>query len=100
MRLNGKVVFIISYENWGKMLMSKHHYAIELGKAGNKVFFINRPDKLKELRRGEVKVEKTGSQNVMVVRHRLFHPFFFKYKFTQLYNFLTSFHIRKILRSI
>ena len=48
MRLNGKVIFIVSYENWGNMLMSKHHYAIELGKAGNKVYFINHPDKRKE----------------------------------------------------
>ena len=59
MKLTDKVIFIISYENWGRMLMSKHHYAIELGKAGNKVYFINHPDKRQELRRGEVKVSPT-----------------------------------------
>jgi hypothetical protein len=100
MQLSNKIIFIISYENWGKMLMSKHHYAIELGKAGNKVYFINHPDKRKELKRGEVKVEQTASQNVMVVRHRLFHPYFLKFKFSLLYNLLTARHVRKILKSI
>ena len=100
MRLNGKVIFIVSYENWGNMLMSKHHYAIELGKAGNKVYFINHPDKRKELRRGEIKVSTTTAPNVSVVTHRLFHPYFLKFKFTPLYYFLTSFHIRRIIRVI
>jgi hypothetical protein len=100
MKLNDKVIFIISYENWGKMQMSKHHYAIELGRMGNKVYFINHPDNRKKLKRGQVNVEQTESQNVMVVRHRLFHPYFFKFKFRPLYYLLTSLHIRKILRSI
>lgn len=100
MKLSGKVIFIISYENWGKMLMSKHHYAIELGKAGNKVFFINHPDKRKELKRGEVKVAPTESQNVCVVMHRLWHPYVLKFRFNLLYSLFTSFHIRKILRTV
>jgi len=100
MRLDGKVIFIISYENWGKMLMSKHHYAIELGKVGNQVYFINHPDKRKEFKRGEVKVQATDSENVSVVRHRLVHPYFLKFKFKLLYNFLTSFHIRNILKTV
>ena len=39
MKLTGQVIFIISYESWGAMLMSKHHYAIQLSKDGNKVYF-------------------------------------------------------------
>lgn len=42
-KLSGKVVFIISPEPWGKMRMSKHHYAIELALLGNEVYFIEPP---------------------------------------------------------
>jgi hypothetical protein len=100
MKLKGKVIFIISYENWGSMLMSKHHYAIELGKAGNEVYFINHPDKKKELKRGEVKVIQTDAKNVSVVLHRLFHPYFLKFKVNKAYNFFISLHIQKIIRSV
>ena len=44
MELRNKVIFIVSPNNWGKMFVSKHHYAIELAKRGNKVYFINPPD--------------------------------------------------------
>jgi glycosyltransferase involved in cell wall biosynthesis len=100
MQLSGKIIFIVSYENWGEMLMSKHHYAIELGKAGNKVYFINHPDKRKELKRGEVRLAPTEARNVTEVQHRLWHPYVLKFRFKTLYNFFTSFHIRKILRVV
>jgi glycosyltransferase involved in cell wall biosynthesis len=100
MRLSGKIIFILSYENWGRMLMSKHHYAIELGRAGNKVYFINHPDKRKELRRGEVRVTSTESENVSVVQHRLWHPYVLKFRAKWVYNIFTSFHIKKILRAV
>ncbi|HUQ65147.1 MAG TPA: hypothetical protein VM101_03280, partial [Flavitalea sp.] len=98
MNLSGKVIFIISYENWGAMRMSKHHYAIELAKAGNTVYFINHPDKRKELKRGQVQVLKTEFDNLFHVVHRLFHPYFFKFRLNHLYNLLTAFHIRKLIR--
>src|SRR5215208_1574960 len=96
MDLKGKVIFIISHENWGGMLMSKHHYAIGLGKEGNEVYFINHPDKKKILRRGQVKIIASGSPNVSVVLHRLVHPFFLKFRFRWLYDFFISFHIGMI----
>lgn len=40
---NPKNIVILSTEPWGKMLLSKMHYAIELVRKGNKVFFINPP---------------------------------------------------------
>ncbi len=36
-------ILIISPESWGTCFVSKHHYAIELTKRGNKVFFLNPP---------------------------------------------------------
>ena len=97
---NNKTIFIISYENWGKMLMSKHHYAVELARMGNRVFFINHPDRRNEMPRGEVKIEPTEYEGLSVVKHRLIHPYFLKFKFKRLYNMLTSMHIRKIVKRV
>lgn len=100
MKFENQVIFIISYENWGHMLMSKHHYAIELGRAGNEVYFINHPDKRKSLARGEVRIVPTEYENVSAVSHRMITPYFVKYKINWLFNFLVSFHIRKISKAI
>ena len=41
--LRNKTILIISPQAWGKMFLSKHHYAIELAKRGNAVYFLNPP---------------------------------------------------------
>ncbi len=100
MELSNKTIFIISRESWGKMFFSKHHYAIELAKRGNKVFFITLPDQQRKLKRGEIRIEESGFGNLWVVNHRLFHPYFFIFKYNRLYNFLTKFHIKRIINRI
>lgn len=100
MIFKNKTIFIISYENWGLMHMSKHHYAVELGKLGNDVYFINHPDKRHELKRGEIKVIPTGFQNVSYVQHRFLHPYFLKFKLNGFYNILTDLHIRRIIKKV
>jgi glycosyltransferase involved in cell wall biosynthesis len=42
-QFNNKNVFIISFERWGEMKISKHHYAIELARKNCNVFFIEAP---------------------------------------------------------
>lgn len=98
MELKGKTIFIISYENWGPMLMSKHHYAIELARAGNKVYFINHPDRRKTLKRGEIKISDVQPERIHVVHHRLILPYFLKFRFNALFNFFTRIHINKIIK--
>ncbi len=38
-----KTILLISPESWGKSFVSKHHYAVELAKKGNIVYFLNPP---------------------------------------------------------
>ncbi len=45
--LTGKKILIISPEGWGKSFLSKHHYAVNLIAAGNKVWFLNPPGQKK-----------------------------------------------------
>ena len=98
MEFKDKVVYIISREDWGEMLMSKQHYAIELAKAGNIVYFINHPDLRRQLRRGQIEITATKYENLFAVKHRMMHPYFFKFKYKKLYYFLTSFHISRIIK--
>jgi glycosyltransferase involved in cell wall biosynthesis len=44
MYLRNKTILIISPNYWGKMMVSKHHYAIELARRGNLVYFLNPPN--------------------------------------------------------
>jgi hypothetical protein len=80
--------------------MSKHHYAIGLARAGNSVYFINHPDRKKELKSGEIRVDPTEIENLQVVNHRLRFPYFIKFKFNRIYQALISIHIKKIVRKI
>lgn len=100
MELRNKTIVIISQEDWGEMFISKHHYAVELAKRGNKIFYINFPDRDHKFKRGEIKITGTKYESIKVVEHRLLFPYFFKYRYTWLYNFLIGFHIRRILRKI
>ena len=98
MEFTNKVVYIISREDWGGMLMSKQHYAVELAKMGNKVFFINHPDQRRRYKRGEIKIEATEYENLYAVNHRLFHPYFFKFKYRKFYYLLTAWHIKRMIK--
>jgi hypothetical protein len=100
MKFKNKTIFIISHEKWGKMMMSKHHYAVGLGELGNDVFFINLPDNRRELKRGQIVISATEYKNVSAVSHRLYHPYFFRDQYNRLYNLLTSFHLRRIIRKV
>lgn len=44
MQLKNKNILIISPNYWGNMMVSKHHYAIELARRGNTVYFLNPPN--------------------------------------------------------
>jgi len=49
LELQNKKILIISPEAWGVSYLSKHHFAIELSKIGNKVFFLNPPARLNQI---------------------------------------------------
>lgn len=58
-----KTIFILSPEAWGVMRISKHHYAIELARMGNRVFFFE-PPSLKGSTRGVLIPTNEGVQRV------------------------------------
>lgn len=88
MILQNKNILLISPEPWEHVFVSKHHYALHLGKRNNRIFFLNPPSKTEA-------VAPTKYKNVYAVDYRgfikglRFYPssiqkFFIKRKFEKL----------------
>lgn len=91
----GKTVIIISPQSWGKMLVSKHHYAIELARMGYRVFFLSPPDY--SLRTRFSVTPAPNGEGVILIEHRPPFPYFLKFKVTRLFHYLMGKHIKRLL---
>lgn len=100
MTFNNKTIIIISQLDWGNMFISKHHYALELSKLGNTVYYINGPASKEKLPRGKIVVEPSGYENLFVVKHSIFFPYFLAFKARIVFNWLIRIHIKRILKKI
>ena len=98
MHLRDKKILLISPNEWGKMFISKHHYAIELARLGNDVFFLNPPD---YTQKQYIKIEKHSTiSNLTIITYRPFLPFFLRFHARRIYDFLLRFELRHLTRSI
>lgn len=70
MILKNQNILVISNERWGDIWYSKHNYAYELSKMGNKVFFINSPDpyQIKHFFHNPITVEPYN-ENLSIVKY-------------------------------
>lgn len=83
------------------MFISKHHYAVELAKAGNTVYYMEGPLWPQgNIGKTVVKLEPTEFDNLHVIRHWLPYPAFIKHKFEWLHLLLIKKHIDKVLKHI
>jgi hypothetical protein len=90
-----KNIVILSTEPWGKMLLSKMHYAIELAEKGNRVFFVNPPAEGNGqlVSRGESFQDgKLTLINTRMIKGALF----FRHKFFPVYKMLTRRYVNGI----
>ncbi|MFM9840730.1 MAG: hypothetical protein ACKVOQ_20860 [Cyclobacteriaceae bacterium] len=99
--LKNKTILILSPQAWGKMFVSKHHYAIELAKRGNKVYFLNPPDQVKVDRAEPVEIKASNAHpNLYLIEHKLFFPYRLKFRALPVFHWLMRFHIKKLLKKI
>lgn len=99
--LVGKTILIISPQAWGKMFLSKHHYALELAKMGNQVFFLNPPNQNKWLLKSKVDIiESDLNANLKIISHTLFFPFILRFYALPFFHLLMKFHIEVVIRKI
>jgi hypothetical protein len=98
--LKNKTILILSPQSWGKMFVSKHHYAVELTKHGNTVYFLNPPDQENKLPKG-ILIEKSDLYpGLNIVSHRLWFPYNLKFHFLPLFHFLMKGHVKKMISKI
>jgi hypothetical protein len=99
--LKNKTILILSPQAWGKMFVSKHHYAIELAKRGNRVYFLNPPDQVNVNRAESIEIKASNEQpNLHLIEHRLSFPYKLKFKALPIFHWLMKFHITKLLKKI
>ena len=99
MNLKNKTILIISPQAWGNMFLAKHHYAIELAKYGNEVYFLNPPSKNK-VKNGVEIVKSNVVDSLYLINHSLSFSYKLKFKWIGLFHFLMKFHIAKIKKTI
>jgi len=80
------------------MYLIKHHYAVELAKRGNEVYFLNPPDI--GLKERLIVSENAAVENMYVVTYRPLFPFSIRFRFRRIYDWLIQFQVRSILKGI
>ena len=99
--LENKTILIVSPQSWGNMFISKHHYAIELAKRGNNVYFLNPPDQNKTNQKSYIEIIKSKDFNgLWFINHKLSFPYNIKFHALPVFHFLIKYHIKKILKNI
>jgi hypothetical protein len=94
MNLTNKTILITSSNAWGKMHISKHHYAKELAKRNNIVYFLNPPQY--ELNK-RIIIENV-LDNLFVISYKPFFLFKIRFHFRLFFDLLIKFQINYILK--
>jgi glycosyltransferase involved in cell wall biosynthesis len=123
--LSDKTILILSPQSWGTMFISKHHYALELARMGNKVYFLNPPE-YGSTRTGAATSPPTGPgtspltgpdgntrkpsgiriapsgihENLMLISHRLWFPYLLKFHAMPLFHAGMRLQWKRILKKI
>lgn len=91
-----KTILILSTEPWGKMLLSKMHYALELAESGNAVFFVNPPRKIKGKMLAQLSNDHPA-KNLKVINTKLIPgALFLRHKIFRIYKILSSIYTNQI----
>lgn len=98
--LQNKTILILSPQAWGKMFLAKHHYAVELAKRGNKVYFLNPPIQTSFRFRNSIQVQAIEPSQLFLISHYLFFPYWLKFKALYVFHLLMKFHIHRILKVV
>jgi hypothetical protein len=96
----GKKAIVVSPQSWGKMFISKHHYAVELAKLDYEVFFVNPPNEKKLGGFPNIKINATEYENLLTVNHTIFFSSYFKFHIPFLHHILIFIHRRLLLKKI
>ena len=97
-RFENRTILIISPQPWDHLLISKHHYALELAERGNRVFFLEPPDP-----RVSSRVQlREAPQNplIRIVSYRPAFPFVIRFHARPVYDRMILWQIRLLNAAI
>jgi hypothetical protein len=95
-----RTIVILSTEPWGRMLLSKMHFALELARKGDKVYFVNPPRQLADSRlavRGE---DLEGGRITIIHTNIVRSSLFLRHKLFFLYRALNRRYVRAIKKTV
>lgn len=99
--LKNKTILILSPQAWGTMFVSKHHYAVELAKRGNEVFFLNPPTQSVNNNNKSIVISASGIHpKLFLIDQNIYFPYRLKYHALPVFHWLMKFHIKKLIRTI
>jgi hypothetical protein len=99
--LTNKTILILSPQSWGKMFISKHHYAIELARRGNRVYFLNPPEYGSEGLKKGIQIVPSGIEDgLWLISHRLWFPYLLKFHALPVFHAGMRIQLKRILKKI
>jgi len=100
--LSNKVILILTPQAWGRMLLAKHHYAIELAKRGNEVYYLNPPDNKRwSISGSRIQIRPDEhQQGLYIIDQQLYFPYRIKFHSRRLFHLLIKKQIRQIVQAI
>jgi hypothetical protein len=97
-RFENKTILLISPQPWDHLHISKHHYAIELAKRGNDVYFLEPP---RETLDEKVHVARVPDhERIWTVTYRPAFPFVIRFHARRLFDWLMRVQIGRIVAAI
>ena len=99
--LTNQTILILSPQGWGNMFVSKHHYAVELARRGNRVFFLDPPEQGDANLSSPIEITPSPiTDGLWLIRHRLFFPYVLKFHAMPLFHQGMRIQLRRILKKI
>lgn len=96
--LTNQTILILSPQRWNHIHVSKHHYAIELARRGNAVYFLEPPDGSGS---GKVLiVDAPGHPEIRLVQYRPPFPLSIRFHARPLFDALMLRQVKLILRTL
>lgn len=93
---SARTIVILSTEPWGKMLLSKMHFALELVGKGDRVYFVNPPRRLQSRKLAVMGEALEGGRLTIVHTNTVRGSLFLRHKLFFLYRRLSGRYIRAI----
>lgn len=93
-------VLLISPQHWGTMRVTKHHYAIELAKLGNEVYFLEPTEASWKWNSSAFELSPSDAKGVILVGQKINVPYNLKFHTKGLFDWFIKRHIHQLEKKL